>query len=265
MLEVPDLASCPSLTPLATSSSLGALYPRGSNDPHLVSRQMSPLNSSHTHLHLDVLTGISKLTCFQLNFSSLLYFAELDPSPSCPAPLTAAPFIQPPRLKILRAVPDSSLSFTLHIPTEGEFPLLHPPTPALPNPPSFSPSANSLVKVTIISHFSPRLLSPLLSWFPHCHTCPLTQSSQKPVTSHFAQRIWQSPMARKASTYDTLSCTVCPPPPSTLSFVQSVPVTLDSSLSLDCPKHTPTLDLCTGYSLCLECSLLRYPHGSLLV
>lgn len=174
MLEVPDLASCPSLTPLVTSSSLGALYPPGSNDPHLVSRQMSPLNSSHTHLHLDVLAGISNLTCFQLNFSSLLYFAELDPSPSLPAQLMAAPFIQTPRLKILRAVPDSSLSFKLHIPTEGESP------PALPNPPSFSPSANSLVKVTIISHFSPRLLSPLVSWFPHCHTCPLTQSSQKP-------------------------------------------------------------------------------------
>lgn len=185
MLEAPDLASCPSLTPLVTSSSLGALYPPGSNDPHLVSRQMSPLNSSHTHLHLDVLTGISNLTCFQLNFSSLLYFAELDTSQSYPAQLMAAPFIQPPRLKILGAVPDSSLSFTLHIPTEGE----SPAPPALPNPPSLPPSANSLVKVTIISHFSPRLLSPLLSWFPHCHTCPLTQSSQKPVTSHFAQRI----------------------------------------------------------------------------
>ena len=93
------------------------------------------------------------------------------------------------------------------------------------------------------------------------------------MTSHFTQRIWQSPYNSQRAVcvcvcvcvcvYSTFSSIICPTSPSTLSFVHSGLVTLDSSLSLDCPKHTPTSETCTDYFLCLEGSLLQYPHSSL--
>lgn len=48
-------------------------------------------------------------------------------------------------------------------------------------------------------------------------------------------------MASKTYMYDTLSSIICPTfSPSIVSFVYSVPVTLDSSLSPDGPKHILT-------------------------
>lgn len=135
-----------------------------------LSRQTSPLNSRHIHLHPDVLMGISNLTCFQLNFSSLLSFADLDHSQPYPSQLMETPLIQTPRLKLLRAVLDSCFSFTLHITTVGEFHWLY-----LIIASSFNLSANTLSPSLLISH-----LDYCYHWSPHFHTCPLTQSSQKP-------------------------------------------------------------------------------------
>lgn len=167
---------------------------------------MSPQDSSHTHLHLDVLMGISNLTCFQLNCSSLLDLAELDHSLSYPA-VNGSSIHSNTQAENPVSCPWLLSLFHSPYPNWGRIP------PALSNPPSFSPSANSLVKATIISHFSLGycyhfLAGFLLATLALLHSL-LRNLSDQPCCS---KNLRVFTMARKASTYDTFPCTVCPPP-----------------------------------------------------
>lgn len=154
-------------------------------------------------------------------------------------------FLQVPELKIFTAILDSSLSHS----TSKLW--------ARSDPVNFCLSANTLVQIPIIScldycyHFLTYLIV----------TLALLQSSRQPKC-HFHSK----DMTKSLQQPESLICMTYSPP----LFVQpllvhSVPVTWIPHYPLTVSSTLPPLNLCTGYSLCLECSFFRHPHSSFLV
>lgn len=229
---VPDLPSSTthSLPWQSHPASCFYIYPHANNF-HAISQ-----NSRHTS------TWRSKCVfqrwCFKLNFSQLLHFTNLDHPQSYLPQLMATPFLQMPRLKIIRAILDASV------------------IPSHSNPVGCVQSIQFLTSWQHPSpyhrHFSPRLLLPLLSWPPHCPTCPLTQASQnpkQPVTS--LKKMWKPPYSSQEAVHvGHIPLRYLPDPSARrVSFLYPVLVTLISHYPWTTASRFPPLDLCIASPL----------------